>query len=182
MKSAADNGIVFGPVIARSLILHTAAKWRWSYYLGIIMSVISLILYQLSYHPPTYKQLHVQGKTKRQQMAELDYGGMFLFISGMVLFLIGLSWGGTTYNWGSPQVLCALVIGIATLVAFVLYGRFWRGLLLPTIIFLSRGYAESEQKLSSSSMQLLSQCDSSRISATSPSSHVLQSEQWSITP
>jgi MFS family permease len=115
--------IVFGPVIARSLILRTAAGWRWSYYLGVIVSVIALALYQFFYYPPTYKQLHVQGKTKLEQLANLDYGGMFLFTSGMVLVLIGLSWGGTTYDWDSPQVLCALVIGIASLLAFGLYGR-----------------------------------------------------------
>lgn len=76
------------------------------------------------YHPPTYTQLHVQGKTKRQQMAELDYGGIFLFTAGMVLFLIGLSWGGTVYPWKSAQVLCTLLIGIATLIALGFYGLF----------------------------------------------------------
>jgi hypothetical protein len=86
------------------------------------MSVIALVLYQFFYHPPTYTQLHVQGKTKRQQMKELDYGGIFLFAAGMVLFLIGLSWGGTSYPWVSAQVLCTLLIGIALLVALGLYG------------------------------------------------------------
>ena len=38
------NGInipiaVFGPLIARSLILHTSAGWRWKYYICIILSV-----------------------------------------------------------------------------------------------------------------------------------------------
>ena len=115
---------VFGPIIARSFILHTSAGWRWSYYLGIILSAIAIVLYQFMYHPPTYTQLHVQGKTKRQQMAELDYGGIFLFTAGMVLFLIGLSWGGTVYPWKSAQVLCTLLIGIATLIALGFYGLF----------------------------------------------------------
>ncbi len=81
---------VFGPVIARLFIDNTAAKWRWSYYLGIIFSGITLILYQFFYHPPTYNQLHVQGKTRWQQFKELDFIGIFLFIAGSVLFLIGL--------------------------------------------------------------------------------------------
>jgi len=109
-------------VIARSFILHTSAGWRWSYYLGIILSVIALALYQFFYHPPTYTQLHVQGKTKRQQLKELDYGGIFLFTAGMVLFLIGLSWGGTTYPWKSAQVLATLIVGFALLVALGFYG------------------------------------------------------------
>ncbi|KAH8658641.1 fungal trichothecene efflux pump [Tricladium varicosporioides] len=133
---------VFGPIIARTFIDKTAAGWRWSYYLGIIMSGVSLILYQICYHPPTYKQLHVQGKSKRQQMAELDYGGMLLFIAGMVLFLIGLSWGGTTYPWKSAQVLCTLLIGVATLVALGFYETYLvkHNALIPPRLFKNVGY------------------------------------------
>ncbi|KAK7191532.1 hypothetical protein DPSP01_011049 [Paraphaeosphaeria sporulosa] len=115
---------VFGPIIARTFILKTAAGWRWSYYLGIILSGITIILYQFLYHPPTYDQLHVSGKTKWQQFKELDFVGIFLFIAGTVLFLIGLSWGGTTYPWKSAAVLCTIVLGAATLVAFGLYEQY----------------------------------------------------------
>lgn len=116
---------VFGPSIARAFILHTSAGWRWSYYLGIICSTLSGILYQFFYHPPTYDQLHVHGKTKWQQFKELDFVGIFLFISGTVIFLIGLSWGGSAYPWKSAAVICTLVIGALTLVAFALYGKFY---------------------------------------------------------
>ncbi|KAB5517299.1 fungal trichothecene efflux pump [Coniochaeta sp. 2T2.1] len=112
---------VFGPVIARLFIDNTAAKWRWSYYLGIIFSGLTMILYQFFYHPPTYDQLHVQGKTKWQQFKELDFIGILLFIAGCVLFLIGLSWGGQAYPWVSAPVLCTIIIGIFTLAGFVVY-------------------------------------------------------------
>ncbi|CAI6340163.1 unnamed protein product [Periconia digitata] len=115
---------VFGPIIARTFIEKTAAGWRWSYYLGIILSGITIILYQFFYHPPTYEQLHVGGKPKWQQFKELDFVGIFLFIAGTVLFLIGLSWGGTTYPWTSAAVLCTILIGFATLVAFGLYEQY----------------------------------------------------------
>ena len=95
--------LVFGPIIARTFILKTAAGWRWSYYLGIILSGITILLYQFLYHPPTYEQLHVSGKTKWEQFKELDFVGIFLFIAGTVIFLIGLSWGGTTYPWKSGK-------------------------------------------------------------------------------
>ncbi|KAH8649279.1 trichothecene efflux pump [Xylariales sp. PMI_506] len=112
---------VFGPIIARTLINTTASGWRWSYYLGIIISGITLILYYLFYHPPTYEQLHMNGKSRWQQVKELDYIGIFLFIAGCVLLLVGLSWGGTIYPWASAEVLCTLLIGFATLAGFVVY-------------------------------------------------------------
>jgi MFS family permease len=82
---------IFGPIIARLFIENTSSRWRWSYYLGDIFSVLALVLYYFLYHPPTYDQLHVNGKTKMQQLKQLDYVGMFLFIAGCVLFLVGLS-------------------------------------------------------------------------------------------
>ncbi|TXC06809.1 hypothetical protein FocTR4_00010192 [Fusarium oxysporum f. sp. cubense] len=93
---------VFGPVVARTMIENIHEGWRWSYYLGIILSVITLALYQFLYHPPTFSQLHV-GKTRIQQTKELDWIGMSLFTTGCVLFLVGLSWGGTTYPWKSAE-------------------------------------------------------------------------------
>ena len=115
---------VFGPVIARSFIDNTASRWRWSYFIGDILSAITLVLYFFFYHPPKYNQLHVSGKTQWQQFKEMDFVGIFLFISGCVLFLIGLSWGGVTYPWASAQTLCTLLIGVGTLAAFGIYGRF----------------------------------------------------------
>ncbi|KAE9379631.1 TRI12-domain-containing protein [Stipitochalara longipes BDJ] len=122
---------VFGPVIARC-----------SYYLGVIMSLMALVPYRFMYHPLTYDQLHVHGKTKRQQIAELDYGGIFLFAAGMVLFLVGLSWGGTVHPWRSAQVLCTLLIGVATLVALIIYESFIvkQHALIPIRIFKNIGY------------------------------------------
>lgn len=74
------------------------------------------------YHPPTYKQLHVEGKSKWQQVKELDFVGMFLFITGTVLFLIGLSWGGSAYPWKSAAVICTTVIGGLLIVVLGFYG------------------------------------------------------------
>ncbi|KAK7421279.1 hypothetical protein QQZ08_009995 [Neonectria magnoliae] len=132
---------VFGPIIARSLIENTAQGWRWSYYIGIILSVITLALYQFLYHPPTFAQLHV-GKTRMQQTKELDWVGIFLFLAGCVLFLIGLSWGGTSYPWTSAEVLCTLIIGIVTVIAFFVYEGFFCKVqpLMPPRVFKNIGF------------------------------------------
>ncbi|KAL3444200.1 fungal trichothecene efflux pump [Aspergillus insuetus] len=115
---------VFGPVIARLLIQNTEQGWRWSYYIGLILAVIATALYHFLYHPPKYAQLHVGGQTKWEMFKELDFVGIFLFVAGCVLFLIGLSWGGTTYPWVSAPTLCTILIGLATIAAFILYEGF----------------------------------------------------------
>lgn len=46
---------------------------------------------------------------------------MILFTSGLTVFLIGLNWGGSVYNWSDAHVLGAFFAGIAGLVAFCLW-------------------------------------------------------------
>lgn len=52
----------------------------------------------------------------------LDLGGTVLFLGGLIIFLIGISWGGVKYPWKSSQVIGMIIGGAATLAAFVLYG------------------------------------------------------------
>ncbi|KAE9983241.1 hypothetical protein EG328_010182 [Venturia inaequalis] len=134
---------VFGPSIARAFFINTAQKWRWSYYIGIICNALALIGYVVFYHPPTYDQLHVHGKSKWLQFKELDFVGLFLFLAGCVLFLIGLSWGGSRYTWTSAYVLSFIIIGIVTLIVFVMYEAFvFKGqALMPPRIFKNVGYS-----------------------------------------
>jgi MFS family permease len=111
----------FGPVIARAFILHTSAGWRWSYYLNIIVAGIATTLFFLFYHPPTYNMLHTK-HSKKSIFKMFDLGGLLLFTAGLVIFLIGISWGGTVYPWKSGKVIGTIVGGAMMLVIFVFYG------------------------------------------------------------
>jgi Fungal trichothecene efflux pump (TRI12) len=46
------------------------------------------------YHPPP--RVNSVGLTKRQILMRIDYVGAVLSITGFVLFLVGLNWGGGT--------------------------------------------------------------------------------------
>jgi hypothetical protein len=83
---------VFGPPVARAFYTNTGLQWRWSYILGCIINFVAAGMYYLCYHPPSYLQLHVGGKSKMRQLKGLDWMGIFLFSAGLVLFLIGLNW------------------------------------------------------------------------------------------
>lgn len=37
-----------------------------------------------------------RNKTVKQQLREFDFAGLVLFSTGMVLFLMGLNWGGVS--------------------------------------------------------------------------------------
>jgi hypothetical protein len=67
----------------------------------------------------------MEGKTKMQQFKELDFGGMFLMCSGMVLVLLGISFGGVNYPWKSVGAIVPIVVGTVLLVVFGFYGKNW---------------------------------------------------------
>ncbi|CAG8975243.1 hypothetical protein HYALB_00011943 [Hymenoscyphus albidus] len=112
---------VFGPPVAREFFENTGLQRRWSYILGCIINAIAAGMFFICYHPPTYLQLHVGGKSKMSQLKGLDWVGIFLFTTGLVLFLIGLNWGGQSYSWASVHVLVTLILGIFTLIGFGLW-------------------------------------------------------------
>ena len=73
---------------------------------------------------------------------ELDFVGIFFFCAGTVLFLIGISWGGSTYPWKSAKVVSCVVVGGMTLVAFAVWeSLIFKGVpLMPPRLFKKIGY------------------------------------------
>ncbi|KAH8640609.1 hypothetical protein IG631_03550 [Alternaria alternata] len=112
---------VFGPPVARSLYQTTELQWRWCYILGCIVNVLAI------------EMLHVGGKSKLKQLKTLDWMGIVLFSTGLVVFLIGMNWGGSAYPWKSGHVLGALFAGFGTLVAFCFWEAYAPGLEYPLI-------------------------------------------------
>lgn len=54
-------------------------------------------------------------------LATIDIGGTLLFIFGVGLIILGISWGGATYPWTSAAVLAPLVIGAVLFIIFFIY-------------------------------------------------------------
>lgn len=57
-------------------------------------------------------------------LAHQDYLGGFLSISGMILFMMGMQWGGYQYSWKSAHVLVPLILGAVLLIAFFIWEKY----------------------------------------------------------
>ncbi|KAJ7435210.1 iron permease [Mycena galericulata] len=104
-----------GPPIGGALANKGMKTWRWLFYLNLPVGGLAffLVLIFLSVHRPA--------GSVRDKMAKVDWVGNAIIIVGTGLAIIGLTWGGTRYPWGSAQVLAPLIIGLALIVIFIIY-------------------------------------------------------------
>lgn len=111
----------FAPVIGYALEANTSLKWRWMYWIVTILDFFALVGIFFFYHPPTFLTKHGSDVSIMDEIMMVDYVGLFLFTSGVVLFLLGLSWGGSSYPWKSAAVISTIIIGGLLMIALA----FW---------------------------------------------------------
>jgi MFS family permease len=97
---------MFSSLIANSLV--GAGQWRWIYYMALILNVLGLAGIVIFYKPPPRPESEF---SIWHQLIRLDWFGIFLFLSGITLFLLGIFFGAkaTSYAWNTPRVLVTMV-------------------------------------------------------------------------
>ncbi|KAF2420731.1 MFS general substrate transporter [Tothia fuscella] len=113
-----------GAIFAYSFIQnHPGVGWRGVYWLLFAIEMLSFILFVLFYFPPSFAKKHLrdENQSKMFWIKNFDYIGTFLYAAGLVIFIMGLSWGGAQYPWKHPATISAIVVGLALMVIFVLW-------------------------------------------------------------
>jgi len=100
------------------------------------VSGTSALLYLVCYFPPNFHMINSE-LTKWQEVKRVDYGGLFLYFSGLILVLLGFTWAQGIYGWNSAHVIASLVVGSLVLVAFGIYETYvpLKQPLLPVKLF-----------------------------------------------
>lgn len=128
-------GYTIGPVIGGYLV---ETSWRWCFAINLPIAVISVPLVLLLLRKellgpqplPELAELDANARGARRarlaiRLATIDYVGQILFLFGLGLLILALTWGGGkqagTYPWDSARVLAPLVIGSVLAIAWVLY-------------------------------------------------------------
>ncbi|EAT76787.2 hypothetical protein SNOG_15949 [Parastagonospora nodorum SN15] len=104
---------------AQLIASQSPGAWRWIGLFCGLWAFIGLVLTTVFYHPPP--RVNSAGMTRREVLAQIDYVGGFLSVAGMLLFMMGMQWGGYQYKWSSAHVLAPLILGVLLLVSFVLW-------------------------------------------------------------
>ncbi|EAW08865.1 putative MFS drug efflux pump [Aspergillus clavatus NRRL 1] len=109
----------FCPSVLWAQLIAAHSGWR---YVGAFCGAwggFGLLATVFFYFPPP--RVNSQGLSSSEMLKRIDFVGGFLSITGLILFLAGMQWGGYQYPWTSAHVLAPLILGFVLLVAFA----FW---------------------------------------------------------
>jgi EmrB/QacA subfamily drug resistance transporter len=121
---------VLGPLLGGLFTEHLS--WRWVFYVNLPIGVVALAVIATALRIPRKSTRHV-----------IDYLGTFLIASVATCLVLVASLGGTTWDWGSPQIIGLAVLGVVLAVAFVAVERRAAEPVLPLKLFRIRTFTLS---------------------------------------
>ncbi|GII26846.1 MDR family MFS transporter [Planotetraspora mira] len=131
MMAVMPVAMIGGPLIGG--FITDNLSWRWAFYVNLPLGAVTLALCWI-----TLAKLP-QGTGK----AVIDWWGTALLTVWITALVLITSWGGTQYDWGSPQILGLAVAAVAGFVAFVIVQRRAAEPIMPLRVFKSRNFSLS---------------------------------------
>ncbi|KAM0817259.1 putative Major facilitator superfamily (MFS) profile domain-containing protein [Seiridium cardinale] len=111
--------VPFCPSVLWGQLIAYYSSWRYVGLLCALWAFVGLVLTAIFYFPPP--RVNSEGLSKREVLKRIDYVGGLTSISGMILFMAGMQWGGYQYSWSSAHVLAPLILGAVLLVVFAIW-------------------------------------------------------------
>jgi EmrB/QacA subfamily drug resistance transporter len=87
-------------------------SWRWVFYINLPIGAIALFVVAAVLHAKTTRIEH-----------DIDYLGASIMSASVVALILMLTWGGSTYAWGSATIIALGVIAVLLLGVFVAVER-----------------------------------------------------------
>jgi EmrB/QacA subfamily drug resistance transporter len=109
-------GTTVGPLLGG---VFAQTNWRWCFGVNLPICIIALVLMWF------WLQLKTgdSGLSVLQQVGQVDYLGIVLLTTAVVLILCVLSLAGTVYSWSDPTIVVSLAGGFSGIVAFIFWQR-----------------------------------------------------------
>ncbi|MFJ7152083.1 MDR family MFS transporter [Streptomyces sp. NPDC100445] len=115
-------GTIGGPLLGGFVTGHWG--WRWAFYVNLPLGLVSLVW--------LWRMLHVPARRIRARIDRLGIALLTVTISATVL---AATWAGTTYAWGSWQIVTLGATAVLGLALFVRVERRAAEPVLPPAIF-----------------------------------------------
>ncbi|MGA4850871.1 MDR family MFS transporter [Streptomyces sp. G5(2025)] len=119
--------MIGGPLLGG--VLTDQLNWRWVFYVNVPVGAAALLIVGLL--------VRLRGE---RGTARVDYAGAGLLTAGILALTLMGTWGGSAYDWISPQIAGLTLLAAAALAAFVRVERRAPEPIIPPRLFRDRNF------------------------------------------
>ncbi|KAK8069861.1 hypothetical protein PG994_006477 [Apiospora phragmitis] len=100
-----------GPVVGGALAQY--ASWRWCFWLSLPVCAVTFFVMLM------FLDVHNPRTALAVGLRAIDWLGIASMLAATLLLLLGLDLGGIVYPWGSPTIICMVVLGACMVPIFL---------------------------------------------------------------
>ncbi|GAB1309814.1 Major facilitator superfamily (MFS) profile domain-containing protein [Madurella fahalii] len=111
-------GTTIGPLLGG---VFAQTNWRWCFGINLPVCVAALVMMWLWLQVKNGNTW--QGFSLMEQLSHVDFLGILLLTTSVVLILCALSLAGTVHSWSEPIIIGSMAGGLLGIVAFIFWER-----------------------------------------------------------
>ncbi|GAB1640145.1 MDR family MFS transporter [Krasilnikovia sp. MM14-A1259] len=128
MMAVMPIAMIGGPLVGG--FITDNLSWRWAFYVNLPLGVAALAVCWFA----LAKLPRGTGRVR------IDWTGSALLTTWITALVLITSWGGTEYDWNSPQIISLAVVTVLALVAFVFVESRAAEPMMPLTVFRNRNF------------------------------------------